>query len=262
MKNQKNKRLGSFIAIFLVAVILSIMPVLAEVTLWTSTIVNNQTQIVRYHAYYQISDTSVTNVGKVVTTPILLYYTVEPLPFNLTYGQVDWCNFTVIQFHNIYEARLGGNFERGDYALVNTSLITQSIYFSNSGFSSGVLQFDLLANDNIVADMDCHYTNVNSLFQDEVLIGRFTTFMPSYKCEDCTQYTLEELSDLTKQQANVTANSIAVYDNIQKIINYNFQIWVIFSWVVKIGFIILAVGLVFSVGYSMYKYLVELEKEI
>jgi hypothetical protein len=86
--------------------------------------------------------------------------------------------------------------------------------------------------------------------------------MPSFECEGCTQYTLEELSYQTEKSDEITANEVAMYDKIQIAVDWNFQIWLILSWIIKIAMVLVAVGLIFASVYYFYVFLRDIEKEI
>jgi hypothetical protein len=229
------------------------VPVHAEMSLWNSVIIKNDTQIVRYHAYYQFDDTSVNGVGRWTPIPVILDYNVFALPYNLTYGAVDWCNFTIRNFEHEYNS---------DGNIVNTSTNIFNLYIDNPTATSGSQLITLYARDSMIADMDCHYTDVQSLYQESVLVGRFNTQTSSYECLGCTQYTLEELSDETLRNENITANQLGIYTSVQRIVGYNYQIWIIASWILKIGFVFIAIGLVFLGIYYFYNYIKEIERQI
>jgi hypothetical protein len=178
---------------------------------------------------------------------------IEPLPYALTGGAIDWCNLTTNQFQNNYDKE--GNLE-------NTTADVRSLYFSGGGLATGTMLFNMRSRDSLIADITCHYTNVNYLYEQNVLVGRFTTFMPSFECETCTQYTLEELSNQIEKQEQITANELAIYDKIQTFLGWNFQIWLVLSWIIKIAFVLIAIGLVFMMGYYFYIFLKEIGDEI
>lgn len=218
----------------------------AEISLWNTVTTNNATQIVRYHAFYSFDDTSIQGIGKNKAIPVSLLYQVQALPFNLTYGSVDYCNFTISHYVNQYNS--AGEF-------TNSTTETVSYYFGTGSANSSTLLFNMKSDDTLLADMDCHYTDVRSLYEENGLVGSFTTYMPSFECKGCEKYTLEELSNLADQQQNMTQNELSIYNKLQTIVNYNFQIWLIGSWIVKISLVFVGLFCVFAGVYFIYEFL-------
>jgi hypothetical protein len=258
VRTMKNKRLEFITAIFLLLVILSLMPVRAELSMHNSVALINKTStnetIVRYHSFYQFDDTSSDGIGRWIAIPVFYNIDVEPLPYNLSYGEVDWCNFSVTHYRNNYDS--SGN-------IINTTTDIESEFFGTNVSHAIAVNYQLMkARDSAEANMDCHYTDVRSLYEGNVLVGRFTTFFPSFVCSGCTQYTLEELSQQTAINENLTANQLGVYSNVQKVVNYNYQIWVIASWIAKIGFVFIAIGLIFLGIYYFYNLIKNIEQQI
>lgn len=232
----------------------TIIPMVSsEMTLWNSVIKDETNSLVKYHAFYTFEDTSAKSVGKNKDIPITLYYVIEPLPYALTGGSVDWCNLTTNQFQNNYDKE--GNLE-------NTTADVRSLYFSGGGLSTGTMLFNMRSRDSLIADITCHYTDVNYLYDKNILVGRFTTYIPSFECATCTQYTLEELSQQIDKQEEITANELAIYDKIQTALDWNFQIWLVLSWIIKIAFVLIAVSLVFMGVYYFYIFLRKIGEEI
>ena len=245
----------------------SIMPsIQGEIYLWNSVIKDTSQSVVKYHAFYWFDDTSARGIGKQKDIPITLQYVVEPLPYDLTpdgfIGSVDWCNLTIRQYHNIYGTTFVAfqGFFGGE--LLNTTTEVQSYYFGSGGLNTSFITFNLRDKDSVTADMSCHYTDVSSLYVENILVGRFTTYMPSFECEGCTQYTLEELSQQTDKQDEITANELAIYDKIQTAVDWNFQIWLILSYVIKIALVLVAVGLIFAGFYYFYVFLKNIGSDI
>jgi hypothetical protein len=254
----KNKTIVMMLALILVLTNLNF--ILGEVYLFNDVIKDTNLNIVKHHAYYYFEDTSLRGIGKNKDTPVILQYNIESLPYNYTYGVVDWCNVSVTHYHNIY----GTNFVafQGFYGgeLLNTTTTTQSYLFTTS--ASDQITINMRDRDSITASVSCHYTDSRDLFIDNVLIGNFLTLMPSFECDGCTKYSLEELSNLADRQAEVTENELEIYDNIQTIVDWNFQVWLIISWILKIFFLLGGIGLIFMGVYYFYNYLMQLSKEI
>jgi hypothetical protein len=253
--------------LFLLCTIFLIGIIHAEVTLWGNVIVNEDTNIVKQHAYYKFDDTSSKGIGSQKPVVVTLTYNVQTLPFNLStygyWGEVDWCNFTVTQFANIYGTQFIP-FEgfSGTYNIINTTVYSQSIYFNGSYVPPSNIVVDLRSKDSMIADMSCHYTDSRSLYVENLLFGSFTTYMPSFECEGCTQYSLEEQSQLTEKNQAITSNELSIYEGIQTIVNWNYQMWLIASWVAKIGLVFVAVAFIFAIGYYFYMFLTKLGRDM
>jgi hypothetical protein len=249
------------IFILMLAILLSFNFVHAEVTYWQDTLLLDSTGIVRYHAFYQFDDTSANAIGRQKDIPVEIFYNVNSLPYNLTYGTVDYCNLTLIHYKNIYgtnfvafQGIVGGE-------LLNTTITTQNVYF-NSGSYSGTLTENLRDKDYMTVDMDCHYTDTRSLYEQNILVGSYTTFFPSFACDECSQYTVEELTNAVDNSDNQTAQEMLIYNSVGTIVNYNYQIWTILSWLIKIGFLIFSISLIFAGVFFIYKFLKEVGNDI
>lgn len=260
MKMMKNLLV---IGIFL----LMISPLItSEMYLWNSVIVDKSDSVVKHHVFYWFDDTSARGIGKQKDIPITLYYNVEPLPYNLTsegyWGEVDWCNLTIKSYHNIYGTNFVAfqGFSGGD--LLNTTTEFQTYYFSGTNLSSGTIILNMRDKDSFVADMTCHYTDVRSLYIENILFGTLTTYLPSFECEGCSLYSLEEQSNRVEYQDEITANELAIYNKVQSVIGWNFQIWLILSYLIKIGFIVVGIVLIFSAGYYFYTLLQKIGREL
>jgi hypothetical protein len=259
----KNKLLTLMIAGFFLMIFM-LNFVSSEVYLYNNVEKVNSTGIVVYSAFYFLDDTSSRGFARGQDIPVYFNYVVEPLPLNLSnsHGVVDWCNFTITHAHNIYGTTFVAfqGFFGGE--LLNTTIETQSYYFDNNSLNSGAILINMRDKDSISAKMKCHYSDSNYLYDESILAGRFTTFMPSYECEGCTQYTLQDLSNQVEQQDNITANELAIYNNIQTAVSWNFQIWLIVSWILKIGFIFLGIALIFLGAYWFYLFLQNIARQI
>jgi hypothetical protein len=246
--------------------LMAIMQISGEMNLWNE-VSNDQSQsLTKYSALYTFDDTSARGIGKNKDIPLTFVYSVMPLPFNLTTNgsaQVDWCNFTIVHYHNIYGTSFVAfeGFYGGE--LLNTTIETQSYYFSTNGSSAGgQVTFDMRDKDYLMATMKCHYTDPAYLYDGNILVGNFETLLPSYECEGCTKYSLEEISNEIERKEQVTQNELSIYQRIQTVIYWNFQIWLIMSWVIKISLILVAVGFVFAGVYSFYLLLKDLSENI
>jgi hypothetical protein len=263
----KNKNI-MMIIMGMIFLVVTMQLISGEIYLWNEIKVDNTTQIVNYHAYYQFLDTSASDIGSGTYTALTLKYHIEPLPLNLTpdgatLGEVDWCNFTITHIKNIYGTTFVAfeGFSGGQ--LLNTTVETQNIYFStNASVDEGLIVILLKDKDSVTADMRCHYTTSDGLYWKNILAGRFDTFMSSFECSQCKDYSLEQLSNMAQRNENITANQVSVYYNIQKVVDFNWQIWLIVSWILKIGFIFIGVGLIFAGVYYFYVFFSNIGREL
>jgi len=241
--------------------ILLVSPLIqGEIYLWNDVLKNTTDCVdcVKDHLYYKLVDTSAREIGRNKDVPIYLAYNIQPLPYDLSGygygGEIDWCNLSTRHFINEYDNQ--GN-------LINTSTEEQNIFFENTNAtSSGSFQINMRSRDSVIADISCHYTDPTYLYVENVLFGRWTTYMPSYECEGCTEYSLEQMSQETEQNEQITANELTIYNNIQKVVDWNFQIWLIASWIIKIAFVLIAISLIFAGVYYFYIFLQNIANEI
>lgn len=241
--------------------ILLVSPLInSEIYLWENQIKDSSNDLVRDHLYYQFKDTSLKGIGYSRDTPVYLTYVIEALPYNLTGygGEVDWCNLTIKHLKNTYGTNFvfGEGFVVGE--LLNSTTEIQNIYFTTGGLNTSTIEINMRNDDTILADIDCHYTNSSTLYVENALIGRWTTYIPAFECAGCTQYSLEELSQQVENQQNITNNELEIYNKIQTAVNWNFQIWLILSWILKVVFVLVGVFLIFGAGYYFYKLLTNL----
>lgn len=260
-----NKELKILIGMILLFGI--ICNVTAEMYLWNDVIIDANASEVTHHLFYFFEDTSARGIGKNKDVPVVLWYNIEPLPYNLSLygygGLIDKCELTIKSYHNIYGTTFMGlaGFYGGE--LLNTTTETINMTFENTGVVvSDAVTINMRDRDNIVADLICHYTDPNYLFIDNALFGRLTTYLSTYECDGCGEKTFEQISNELVQKEQVTANELEIYDKIQTVIDWNFQIWVIASWIFKIVLVVLAIVLIFAVGYYFYKFLENLSKDI
>ncbi len=235
--------------------LMAIMPMVsAEVYLWQDVILNKAQNTTTHHIYYQLDDTSEGFKWRNREVPIEITFFTQDLPFNLSagHGQVTSCNFSFTSFHNIYDDE--GNF-------LSDSTESGSFFF-DSGINEGSQTFLLRDDDDITADFKCVYTDNNFLYEDNALIGRISSFLPSFECRGCTEFTLEELSNEIERAEEITTQELSIFRIIQDLINRNFQLWLIASWIVKIFFIVFAVALIFSSAYYMWKFFEDIAQRI
>lgn len=233
--------------------LLSPLTIMGEMSMWNNVITDKPNQIVNYHGYYQFEDTTAQMSSANVPINLYLWYEVQPLPLvlNGSFGEVDYCNLTIQHYKNIFDDL--GN-------ILNTTTEIQTYGFANSSLNSTIIVISAKNKDSIIADMKCHYTDVRGLYYGNILAGRFTIYMSSYQCSECTQYSLEELSNQAQLNLNMTGNELSIYDKIQQVAIWDFQAWLIVSWIIKIGLIFVAIGLIFAGVYYFYIFIKDLGK--
>jgi len=250
---------------FLVIATFIFPTVSAEVNLWNDIYINKDDQTVSQYGYYQFDDTSYRGVGRDKPIELIIWYTVNPLPFDLTLnysGYVDWCNLTIKHDKNEY----GGTFwssiglEGGNY--INTTTEITNIYFENTSLAFDQLSFFLKDKDSLTVDMKCHYTEASDVFVESILFGKFDTILGAYECDDCEDYSLAQLSSEMERNEQIIVDQNEVYNKIQSIIAINFNVWLIFSWVLKIGLLFTAVSLIFGGIYWLYLLFKSIEDDI
>jgi hypothetical protein len=261
--NKINLMLISFLVI--ASIIIPITS--AEVSLWTDIYINHDTQTVSQYGYYQFDDTSARGVGRDKAIEMILWYEVEGLPYDLSIGNysgyVDWCNLTIRHDINEY----GGTFysvlglEGGNY--INTTTETDNYYFENTTtIEFDQLYYFLKDKDSLTVDMKCHYTDPSSVFVESILFGRVNVILGAYECNDCEEYSFEQLSNEIDRSEQIISDQNEVYDKIQSVVAINFNIWLIVSWIIKIGLLFTAVTLVFGGIYWLYLLFKSIEDEI
>lgn len=243
--------------IFLIAIILlNIIYVNAELSLWNDILVNNQTQIVNYHGFYQFDDTSAGGIGYSRPIKVFIKYHVESLPYNLTFGNVDYCNLSILHFRNRVNTTIVSLFSKDP--ILDTGTDFQSFYFTSS--ADNYVLYGMYAKDSLEINMKCHYTDVRSLFQESVLVGYFTAFTDDYSCSECSQFTLEQLSNQIGQDQNITNQQLSMVNKVQTIININYLFWVYANWFSKILIFLTAISMIFIGLYYLVKKLNSLKE--
>ena len=238
----------------------------AEMGLWSNQLMNgllngtnfneNYNSTVQDHIFYQFDDTSIEGTGKNKPISLQLDYSIMPLPFSMgSYGgTVDWCSLIVRHFKNIYNS---------DNNRINTTIEYTNINFTTSVTSqTGSIILDMRSDDTVSGDIYCHYTDVNALYGDNVLVGRFTTYLPTFECSGCSDYSLETLTNELATMDERLNDQSQIYSSIQSFANYDFQVWLVFKWIIAIAFFFVAIYFVFYSIYFVYKTLKTIEGEM
>lgn len=246
----------------------------AEISSFNGVNIDKTNSLVKLHGIYSLEDTSVDN-NKAGTSGTGLFpnpsvfkpatlqldYLVQALPFDLGLdnlsnprGQVDWCNLSIQDYISQYDG--SGN------PLNNFTTQYSSYYFTGVPVTSGSLYFPMRNTDIVLVDFTCHYTNPNYLYADNILVGKLTSYLPTFECVGCQSMSLQETTNLANQIDASSNLQNSIFDKIQVVVSWNYEVWLIISWIIKIGFVILGVYLVFMSGYYVYKYLNDLARAI
>lgn len=255
----------------------------AEVSLWSNQLMNglsngtsfneNYNSTVQDHIFYQFDDTSaqvetrnylntgiqvpnIIPVGRNKPISLQLDYSIMPLPFSMgAYGgEVDWCSLIVRHFKNVYD---------DDGNRINTTIEYTNINFTTSAFSQvGSITLDMRSDDTVSGDIYCHYTDVNALYGDNILVGRWTTYLPTFECKGCSDYSLETLTNELDTLDERLTDQNQIYSSIQSFATYDFQVWLIAKWIISIAFFFVAVYFVFYSIYFVYKTLKTIEVDM
>lgn len=229
----------------------------ADLSLWTNVIVNNVTQIVRYHSYHQFEDTSASGIGKHKPIELIVYSQVEELPFNFTgsggFGSVDYCNLTIHIDRNIWNDE--GN-------IINTTTEEINYYYGTGLAVVDLIPLELYDRDSLLIDMDCHYTDARDVFFDSTLIGTYFIYTTAYQCVGCTDKSIEEITKETELNNELAQKEVIIYGKLQSIVSMNYKVWTIINWFIQIAFVILALGMAIYGVYWIYEYLEKLRRSI
>lgn len=261
----KNKMLTLMLGmIFLLTIMAS--PVSAEMSFWTEISLNYDEQTASQTGYYQYDDTSARGIGRNKPIDLMLWAEHNNLPFDLSgggyAGYVDWCNLTVTHSENEYGTTFLSflGITSGEY--LGTTKTIDNYYYANVSAGYEQLFYDMRDKDSINYIFTCHYTDASSVFVESILFGKIDAYFGAYECDDCDLYSLEELSNQVERNEAIAEEQTEIYDKIQSIIDMNFKVWLIISWIIKIAFIFTAIGLIFSGIYWLYLLFKNIEDEI
>jgi hypothetical protein len=228
----------------------------ADITFWRDIFIDFNKSIVTSQGVYNFNDNSKDFQGKYNAIPIGIMYNWENIPYNISayYPQyanalVDWCNLTIRHDKNDYDG------------LGNTANITSDVFtFDVTSASAGnnLTTFFMKHRDSLSIRWDCHYTNPQTIFIEGVTFGDWGTFFPAFSCSGCEEFKLEELSKEIEFQQVQSEKEISIYQKFQSMVGLNMTLWMIFSWIVKIGLILGAIGLIFASAYFFYSLIMSL----
>lgn len=234
----------------------------AELYVAGEVLVNNQTQTVTHRMTYKIIDTSASGVGTGKYVPVGVYANIQPLPYDIGsyYPQyagaiVDWCNYTVDQDKNIYNS---------EGKIINQTYETYNIFYNGSlpSGASDYHQFSLLALDSLRTFVTCHYTDVRTVGIDGVLFGTAEAFFPAFECKNCESNSFEELARSNENVQLSIDKEVSIYQTMHRLIKFNWNIWIILSWIFKIGMIFVAFMLLIKGIFFIYHFIKEIQEHV
>jgi hypothetical protein len=260
----KNKFKFTFAILFL-AVLLS-TNVFGEMTLWSSVSIDTNANSVNHHSYYQYYDDieELSRGGQLIvdlkrslyagrTNDVIVRAIIEPMPYNLTNYTIDYCEFNATHTMTDYD---------NDGNLIGVNETTYGYTYSSTPANTTEILFKMKNRDSLVVDTRCYYNNSNYLYDENILFARNGIYLPANKCNDCEEFSLEELSNEIERTEQKTEKEIAIYNNVQSIISFNFSIWLFVSWIIKIGLLLLGISLIFMAIYYLYQFVKDIEARI
>lgn len=256
------KIIFSFCSFLLVLTMLNLAS--GEITFWQNTRINQNDLSVTDAGYYQfyddietLRDTAFLDIKKALyqgrTIDIFLSANIEAMPYNTTNYIINYCEFNIT--HSKAEYDNEGN-------LLNMTDIIYGYVYNSTPVNTTEILITMKNRDSLVYGLSCYYNDSAYLFDESILFGRVATYFPAHKCNDCTQYSLEELSNEIERADEITEKELSIYNLMQEIVNFNFKIWLYVAWIVKIGFLILGVSLIFLGIYWMYQFIKDIERRI
>lgn len=253
-------------AIIFLAVLLS-ASASAEMVLWSSVSIDTNTNSVNHHSYYQYYDDieELSRGGQLLvdlkrslyagrTNDVLAWAIIEPMPYVTANYTIDYCVFNATHTKTDYDN--SGN-------LIGVNETTYGYIYSSTGITNTTeILFKMKNRDSLIVDTRCFYNTSGYLYDESILFGRNGVYVPANKCNDCEEFSLEELSNEIERTEQKTAKEIAIYNNVQSLVTFNFSVWLYASWIVKIGLLLLAISLIFLSIYSLYQFVKDIERRI
>lgn len=240
----------------------------AEMTAWSSVGIHEETNSVTHHSYYQYYDDieELSRGGQLFidikrsllsgrTNNVIVWAIIEPMPYITPNYTITHCDFNISWTKTDYD---------NDGNLISTNETKLGFTYSSGGVNTTELYFPLKNRDSLVTDVECYYNTTNPayLYNEGVLFGRSGIYIPANKCNDCEEFTLEQLSNEIERTDEIIQQETAIYVIIQKIIDYNYQIWLIASWLIKLMLLMGGIFLVFYGLYYLYYFLKDIHDKI
>lgn len=247
---RKNILMISLGMIFLLTIMINFVS--SEFYMWNEVTNLEEQNVTDLHGLYKLDDTTEGFNWGNFEYDFTISYSTQDLPYNITTTSVDWCNLTIVHYANDYD-------NDGNY--LNTTITENSLYF-DSGLYSGEVDLVIKSADVVITDMKCHYTNSSSLYEDNILVGRYSAYFTSTQCSECSEFTLEELSNELDRADEITETELEIYEIVGTIIDLNYRLWLIASWIIKIFLLVVTFVLVFSGVYYLYQFMSDIARRI
>lgn len=260
------KQLMLMLIMFSLVTLFSIS-VSGEMTLWSNVIIDDNTDSVSQHSYYQYYDDieALTTLDSALldlkrsllsgrTNDVYLWAIIEKMPYNTTNYTINYCEYNITHTQTDYDSN-------GNLIQINESTYG-FVYSSLPSANTTYLFFRLKNRDSLVSDIRCYYNDSNYLYDENILFGRGGIYLPANKCGDCEEYTLEELSNEIDRTDEIIEQETSIYNIIQSVIDFNFTLWLIAYWLAIILFVMAGVTLIFGAMYYVYRLIKDIEENI
>lgn len=261
MKNQLTFALA---VLFLVA--LFSLSVNAEMTLWSNVIIDEDSSTVAHHSYYQYYDDieELSRAGQLFvdlkrslyagrTNDVILWAIIENMSYDTGNYTVNYCEYNVTHIKTDYD---------NDGNLINTTSIDYGFVYSGTPTNTTYLFFQMKNRDSLITDLRCYYNDSDYLYDESILFARGGIYLPANKCNDCEEYTLEELSNAIERTDEIIADETGIYNTIQTLIGFIFQLWLAVFWLIKLVLLLTGVTLIFAGVYYLFLFLRDIERSI
>jgi hypothetical protein len=248
----KNKILVGIIALIFLISLTS-----AEVNVFQSVIIDNQTSSVTQHTSFQLEDTSSSLLLLHKYVPVNVIYSTQDLPFSLgdSRGFIENCTLNILHQANRYSS--------DNDLLTNLTLENETYVITNASSAPPItLNYRLLSRDYLSADFTCYYSNNQYLYFENILGGNVQIQIPAFACKGCTESSFQALTDANADIENRTTEATKFYVNFQNLVDKDFFIWLVVSWLIKIALIFIAVGLIFIAMYFLYIFFKSISEKI
>ena len=186
-----------------------------------------------------------------------LEYEVQNLSTLINGVNFNYCNITITRHYADY----------GDTWLANINVLKPifngqayvnpltTYNFSVDSFNIGLSTrtvarryYSLRGQDYIDYTAICNYTGTPTPLIMDYRPVNFNVFVEPYSCASCTEYTKQQLANLSANQDSVNKASLSIYNKAFFIIDKNYYFWLVFSNLFKIASFFVAIGLLFYTG--------------
>lgn len=254
MKNKILKLCWAMVFLMAIASIFIVANVSAEIYSTESVIINNVSSTATLKGFYRYDDTSPNGYGNYVPMDLYFNYIITDLPYELSTGidnyKIDWCSLNYTHFKNgIYWFNITSNRTFSQSHMFTTG----SAVYNNAHIGQ------IYATDSVDFSITCHYNDSRYVYYGNEFGADFIAVEPSYVCLECQQYDYGVVvnNSIARQQSQ-----FGLYNNIMTIVSFNWKIWLILEWIVRIMFIFISIGLIFAGIYWIYVFISNIEKEI